>query len=78
MNLLQAPTKGRIYALYTDRVVYEQYEKEKLHPCNFSSYEKLRFSLCFVAASVRQICKTRHSEPENFCSCLDLESAQKF
>lgn len=30
MNLLQAPTKGRIYALYTDRVVYEQYEKEKL------------------------------------------------
>lgn len=30
MNLLQAPTKGMIYALYTDRVVYEQYEKEKL------------------------------------------------
>lgn len=30
MNLLKAPTKGMIYALYTDRVVYEQYEKEKL------------------------------------------------
>lgn len=30
MNLLQAPTKGMIYALYKDRVVYEQYEKEKL------------------------------------------------
>ncbi len=30
MNLEKAPEKGIIYALYTDRVVFERYEKESL------------------------------------------------
>lgn len=30
MNLEKAPEKGIIYALYTDRVVFERYEKENL------------------------------------------------
>ena len=30
MNLEKAPEKGIIYALYTDRVVFDRYEKENL------------------------------------------------
>ena len=30
MNLLQTPEQGMMYALYTDRVVYESYSKNSL------------------------------------------------
>ena len=30
MNLLQAPEQGMMYALYTDRMVYEPYSKKSL------------------------------------------------
>ena len=30
MNLMQAPKRGIMYALYTDRVVFEPYQKDQL------------------------------------------------
>ena len=40
MNLLQTPEQGMMYALYTDRVVYESYSKNSL-----SSEEEIKNDL---------------------------------
>ena len=65
MNLLQTPEQGMMYALYTDRVVYESYSKNSLPSEEEIKKDLLELHLFDAVGEYRYI-KTRKGEIESF------------
>ena len=65
MNLLQTPEQGMMYALYTDRVVYESYSKNSL-----PSEEEIHL---FDAVGEYRYIKTRKGEIEVYINDENMD-----
>lgn len=63
MNLLDAPEQGTMYALYTDRVVYQKYNREDLPEEEILKEKLLELHLFDEEVEYRCI-KTRRGEIE--------------
>lgn len=71
MNLLQAPEQGMMYALYTDRMVYERYSKKSL-PLEEIQRDLLELHLFDAVGEYRYI-KTRKGEIEAFINDENMD-----
>ena len=72
MNLLQTPEQGMMYALYTDRVVYESYSKNSLPSEEEIKKDLLELHLFDAVGEYRYI-KTRKGEIESFINDENMD-----
>ena len=72
MNLLQTPKQGMMYALYTDRVVYESYSKNSLPSEEEIKKDLLELHLFDAVGEYRYI-KTRKGEIESFINDENMD-----
>lgn len=72
MNLLQTPEQGMMYALYTDRVVYESYSKNSLPSEEEIKKDLLELHLFDAVGEYRYI-KTRKGEIEVYINDENMD-----
>ena len=72
MNLLQTPEQGMMYALYTDRVVYESYSKNSLPSEEEIKKDLLELHL-FDAVGEDRYIKTRKGEIEVYINDENMD-----